>query len=203
MRHAETRANLERVLAGRSADQPLTEAGERQASAVAEWLAANATIRQAYASPLARAAQTASTIASRLCVPLALDEALAEMHVGQLDGRGDALAWAEHDAVVARWWQQDDWDAAFPGGENYRQIFSRFNGFLTRVAEQHTGDDVVAVSHGGLIASVLPRLCAIPNVAGQQTLWLANTAVTELVLEDGAWRCERWNGRDHLLDPAG
>ena len=79
-RHGETDWNRERRWQGH-ADQPLNEAGRTQARELAETLA-DRSIDAIYASDLIRAHETARIIAERLGLPVATNELLREVDVG-------------------------------------------------------------------------------------------------------------------------
>lgn len=200
VRHAENRANVERLMSHRVIDYSLTELGLRQAEALGRWFLDRA-LERVYTSPLKRARETAQYIADASGAPLAEAEALRELRVGELDGRGDDEAWRVHDQVVERW-LHGEWEASFPGGESYREAYDRLAGFLAEVAARHPTGDVVAVGHGGLFTTVLPRLCAVPEHDGRTPLRLKNTAITVIRHDAGPLACELWGGVDHLPDDA-
>ena len=198
VRHAESPCNLDRTFSCRHVDPPLTERGVAQARALADWFVGRP-IAHVYSGPLQRARLTAQEIARATSAPLTVDEALRELDVGELEGRCDQAAWDAHDAVIARWWR-DDRAAAFPGGESYAQIYARLTEFFDRVRRAHPTRDVVAVGHGGIFCSVLPRVCAIPHPPGTR-LVLDNTAVT-ILRSEADLSCEVWNGLPHLAPSA-
>lgn len=196
VRHGENAANVERVMAYKVVDHPLTELGRRQAEAVGRWFL-DRRLAAVYTSPLRRARETAEAIAGATGAPLVERDELRELNVGELDGGGDADSWALHDAVVARW-RTGDFDARFPGGESYREVYDRVAGIVHEVVALHPAEDVALVGHGGILTSVLPRLCAVPGYDWAEQLKLGNTSVTMLRHEHGELACERWGGLEHL-----
>src|SRR5512134_4083160 len=87
VRHAETSANVEGIWHG-SLDTALTERGRSQAERVAAHLAkTRADATALYASPLARARDTASPIARRLRLAPRYDDDLREYHLGAWEGK--------------------------------------------------------------------------------------------------------------------
>jgi broad specificity phosphatase PhoE len=199
VRHAENRANVERLMSHKVIDYSLTDLGREQAEALGRWFLDRA-LDAVYTSPLKRARETAEQIAAATGAPIVEAEPLRELDVGRLDGSGDDASWAVHDELVARW-RTGDWEARFPGGESYREAYDRLAGFLSEVAASHPEGDVAAVGHGGLFSTVLPRLCAIPEHDGISPLRLRNTAVTVMRHEGGQLACEAWGGVDHLPAP--
>ncbi|CQD08903.1 phosphoglycerate mutase [Mycolicibacterium conceptionense] len=90
MRHGEVH-NPEKVLYGRLPGYHLSERGQAQARAAADWLAERDVI-YVVASPLERAQETAAPIAERHGLPIATDEELIEswnMFEGERVAPGD------------------------------------------------------------------------------------------------------------------
>src|SRR5436190_3083868 len=92
VRHAESAANVERLMSHRVIDYSLTDLGREQADALGRWFLDRALAR-VYTSPLRRARETAEYIARATGAPIVEAEPLRELHVGVLDGRGDEAAW--------------------------------------------------------------------------------------------------------------
>lgn len=196
IRHGQNQANVDRVLAYKAVDHPLTDRGAKQAAALGRWFLGRQ-LACVYTSPLVRARQTAQVVAEATGAPLVVRDELRELNVGELDGRGDKESWALHDEVVARW-RQGDADARFPGGEDYHQAYARLAGLVEEVVALHPDADAALVGHGGLFTSVLPRLCPVPDYDWTEQLKLGNTAVTVLRHDGGSFAWELWGGLDHL-----
>lgn len=196
VRHAENLANVERRMAYKVVDLPLTELGRRQARALGLWFA-DKPLARIYSSPLKRAKETASFIAETTGAAIVEAEDLRELDVGELDGKNDPATWEIHDAILARW-ALDEWETPFPGGERLQDAYDRLSRFLQHVAEMHPTEDVAAVGHGGLFWTVLPRICPVPGPNGAKPTGLKNTAVTLLHHESGSLACRAWGGIEHL-----
>lgn len=137
LRHGATAFTGSRY-SGRGTDPPLSAAGKAQAAAAATWLgtappavgaaeppasAAGEVVLAVVSSPLRRARWTAEIVAAVLGVPLSVDEALAEVDFGVLEG----LTFAE---ISARWPDEvERWlgsaDVAPPGGESLSALRER------------------------------------------------------------------------------
>ena len=194
VRHGESEANLERIFDGR--DRPLTEVGRRQAAAVAARLSSRP-LAALYASPYRRAQETASAVAAATGLRAVRERDIEEVRVGELAGRRDAEAVAVFSEVYGRWLAGDE-DARFAGGESFGEACQRVRRFLARVARRHAGDEVAAVSHGGLPEAVLPHLLRLPTGVARQ---VGLAAITTLrVGGDGAWVTDAasWGSVDHL-----
>ncbi len=193
VRHGESAMNVAPLLSHRLADLPLTERGHQQAALVAERLR-DQRLAGIVTSPLRRARQTADRIADLTGAPVRVTEALREINCGDLDGRGDAEAWAATQAIYQRW-RSGEWEAGFPGGETGRQLVERLAGVIREIAETYPRDDVAVVGHGGLFWFALPELCGLPVEARTS---LQNTSVTVIRHAEGSITCELWGCVLHL-----
>ena len=195
VRHGQTLANVERRFVGRT-DVPLDEEGRRQAARLAARL--QGVPRAAlYASPLARARQTAEALGD----PLTLDDQLMELHQGELEGLDGPTAFARFPEVFAAW-MSDPASAVIPGGEALSACQSRGVAALTRIAQAHPpGPPVIVVSHQLLIVTTLLAALRQP-LTGLRKLTQSNTAVNLLGWsETEGLRVWVQNDRAHLEDP--
>lgn len=197
VRHGQTRANLERRFVGRT-DVPLDDEGRRQASRLAERL--RGVPRAAvYASPLARARQTAEALGD---APT-LDDQLMELHQGELEGLDGPTAFARFPEVFTAW-MSDPASAVIPGGEALTACQSRGVAALTRIAQAHRpGPPVVVVSHQLLIVTTLLAALGQP-LTGLRRLTQTNTALNLLGWSDDAgFTVWVQNDHAHLSSEAG
>jgi alpha-ribazole phosphatase len=65
-------------------------------------------------------------------------------------------------------WAQRFVEHAPPGGESFRQLYLRAVEFFDECADRHAGQTVVAVTHAGVIRSLLAHALKLPleNVPG-------------------------------------
>jgi alpha-ribazole phosphatase/probable phosphoglycerate mutase len=140
------------------ADPPLTPLGRAQAARVAEYLAGEPRPAALYASPSARAHETATALGHRLGLPPRLVPALREIHCGRLDGRPLAEVRRRYPELWARNLAQVDDDFRWPGGESYRGFRARVLAALGRIAAAHAGQRVVVVTHTGVISQAIGAL---------------------------------------------
>ena len=192
VRHGETAANVEGVWHG-STDTPLTERGRRQAERLAEHIAhTRADARALYASPLARARDTAQPIAARLGLAPVVEPDLREYHLGEWEGVTYAALAKEH-RLFERMQAEPDWEPG--GGESARQVAERLAGSLCTIAARHPGERVIVVSHGGALTLGLGWL-----LDGSLSAWrrvMSNCAVSDLRF-DPAPSLLVWNDCAHL-----
>lgn len=146
VRHGETAANVAGRMQGRG-DDPLTERGRQQVQAVARRLQQEQpAIAAIYTSPLLRARATAQGIGGALGLEPQIRDGLQEMDLGTLEGVSPAELAAGTPGNI---------DVAYPGGESARAFVERIMDTLYGIVAAHPGSTIVAVSHGGVIATAL------------------------------------------------
>ena len=159
VRHGETELNrLGRIQGINSA--PLTEEGRRQARAAAVALRPDAPF-VLYTSPLARAVETAEMIAAETGATPTRDDGLVEMDVGGFEGLSGAQM-RERYPEVMRMWDEDPAATFMPDGENLTQVRGRAWSAVTRMAERHESDTVVAVTHNFPIQMIICSALDMP-----------------------------------------
>ena len=146
VRHGESFGNRERVFADDPAELALTERGYSQARAAAVRIGELYSPRLVVASPFLRASETARIIAEHLDVPLQIEANLYERDIGSFRGKSyDALTSASGYDPERHWlWKPD-------GGESYGDVQARVAPILSQLRQQYPSQDVVIVSHGGVM----------------------------------------------------
>ncbi|MBM4372771.1 MAG: histidine phosphatase family protein [Deltaproteobacteria bacterium] len=157
VRHGRSEGNRpEGTLLGRG-DPPLTDAGMEEADAAASLLARR--LRpgaRLYASPLARARDSARRLGDRLGLPVRLAAALVELDMGRLEGR----LWSDVPAERARW-DADPGRYRFPGGEGLDDVARRAEAWFGENVAGQPGDTVV-VAHLFVILALTARILRLP-----------------------------------------
>jgi broad specificity phosphatase PhoE len=148
IRHGESEGNRDRVFT-HTPEVPLTEAGRVQVRAAAEWVAARYRPTVVVSSPFLRARQTADIMASRLGLVVRIEEELHEQSYGELAGQPYATLRDSTDYDPVRYWL---WRP--PGGETLEEVSVRAGAALDRVAALAPSDDLVVVSHGGVMMAL-------------------------------------------------
>ncbi|GAA5153207.1 hypothetical protein GCM10023340_34870 [Nocardioides marinquilinus] len=129
----------------------LTAGGRLQARRLGERLRASAPVA-VVCSELSRAVQTAEIAAAGLGLPVDVRVGLHEHDVGAERGRPYDPGLFE---PLLLGWLAGDLSVGIPGGEDGHAVARRVLAVLDDVADRHEGGTMVAVSHGGAIASVL------------------------------------------------
>jgi broad specificity phosphatase PhoE len=147
VRHGESSGNRDRIYAISPHDLPLTELGYRQAQLAALRIAELFQPRLVVTSAYKRASETARIIAGALGQPLEFEPNLHEREFGVHRGRSYDSFLTEPDYDPRRPWA---WRPQ--GGESYEDVQARVGPILDRLAAAHSGQDIVVVSHGGVMA---------------------------------------------------
>lgn len=198
VRHGETKSNLEQLLHGRT-DVPLTPFGEWQALRVAQRVHQIGGASALYSSPLLRAHATAQRISELIGIDPVLLAELTEYHFGDFEGYSLATVQESHPEIFLRAIDTSDFDFRFPNGESRREFNLRVRGAFDRLVEQHGGQRIIVVAHGGVIASAVAQFTG-GNPNDWATYLVQNCSVTHLELNgDPNARLICWNDALHLL----
>lgn len=201
IRHGENKANITKEFSYKLVDYPLNEKGEMQARQTSTFFQ-GMDIHAIYSSPLKRAYQTAEIIGRSLDLKPTLSEAFRELNVGDLEKMPPKEEnWLILKNVVESWMRGEP-DVSFPNGENYHQLWSRYQLGLFEAVRAHPDQNILIVGHGGIFTSTLPDLC--PGVRMQDLLRSENhnASVTKIYLtiqgDDLVGELVYWAKTDHL-----
>jgi len=194
VRHGETGWNAEHRLQGHT-DIPLNDTGRAQALATAALLAGER-FDAAYTSDLQRAFDTARAICTDGPPPRPR-EALRERHYGIFQGLTYAEAEATHPEAY-RHFKSRTPDFVFPGnGESLAGFAERIRTAFETIADQHPGQTVLVVAHGGVL-DILHRLASGRPLAAARDFKIPNAALNWLRREHGHWHVDAWAMEAHL-----
>lgn len=183
LRHAATEANLAHPprLQGRRRNPPLARLGVRQAEATRDFLAVRP-VDACFCSPLLRAVQTATIIATpHGLAPQPLD-ALAECDLG----RWEDLDWGYiryHDASAYHHFISDPEANAHPEGESLGQVHERVQGAIEELLQAYAGRSILIVGHHVVNRVYLAGLLGMPIGQARQVS-LDNCGIS-VVIRDG------------------
>lgn len=203
IRHAESWANVARLVGANEVCTGLTDVGREQAGLLAERFAATGPIPDvAYASSVRRAQETCAVLTDRLGIA----DATVERDLRELDpGAAEGMTPAEYEAVYgpADEWREEKADRPLaPGGETWRALVERAGRMVRGLLAAHPGETVVALSHGGFIAAAVQALLCVDLAAQAAIINVAHTSITELHLVDGTPHLLRVGDVGHLASPA-
>jgi probable phosphoglycerate mutase len=189
IRHAQTVWNREKKIQGYS-DSPLTADGEKQASSWGQILSQFSWDR-VLASDAGRARATAEIINAFLKLPLTIDSRLKEQDWGQWVGKTvrqiEAEAQQELDEQV-----NAGWDFCPPGGESRRSVLKRSQLALQAAAERYSGENLLVVTHEGIVKSLIYHLCGRRFLPGEPAI-LKSYQLHRLVYDSSGLQIEKIN----------
>ncbi len=191
IRHAQSAANADGRIQG-WLDSPLSQVGRQQVQALCERLRSTPLVA-VYASPLARAADTAQGIAAAHNLVVTLDDQLKEYHMGQWTG----LNRAEIEALSPGIDLEADHELVVPGGETAQDMHDRVESFLREVTSRHADQAVAIVTHGGTLGMLVGTMLGLP-IMRRHPFSFGNASVTEITRQGGRWRLRRLNDQCHL-----
>lgn len=155
-------ANVGEVSAAISEDvkNKLTPTGLAQIQKMAQNM--DAKISAVYASPMRRTIESAKVFigAGHPQTPLLIDDRLREIDYGIYTDDRDNPEMAK----IAAQQIAGDYEIRFGGGENKREILTRFFDFINDCYKQHQYDNIVVFSHGRAISMVEAEFCRINKI---------------------------------------
>jgi broad specificity phosphatase PhoE len=165
VRHGQTDWNVEGRIQGHTPTD-LNETGRQQAKDLAKHFSRKK-FAAIWSSDLPRAASTANIIADRQGLDVHLTEALRERDLGEYAGKG----WEELKILrqkasggLPATGDLADW-TAIPGVESDDDIWTRVHKVLHDISAKYDGQDVLVVTHGGVIARCVFKILGIPSGA--------------------------------------
>ena len=196
LRHAETTAP--HVFNGAESDVDISELGERQSAAVADWFTRHRPTA-VVSSAMLRAVRTATPIAAACGVPHTTHSNLHERRIGSLAGMPFATQsgpW--HDTIAA--WTAGNTAFTTEGAESFDELVARLVPAWNEVCAAHPGGRVVVVAHGIVCKVLLVSLLEGKGMADWGVMGRsANLSVSELVpVLNGRWKAEQLL---HLPEP--
>lgn len=197
IRHGETAWNVDTRIQGQL-DIPLNDKGRWQAQRLARALATDEPPAALYSSDLRRAWDTAQSIARSTGLAATTDGGLRERRFGDFEGKTFVELEASWPAETALWRRRDPhW--APPGGESLLAVRERVVQTVHRLAALHAGEQIVLVSHGGVM-DVLYRAATGLDIGAPRTWTLGNASINRLLWTPQGLTMVGWADNSHLDD---
>ena len=194
IRHAITEWNLQKRIQGQQ-DSPVAPEGETQAGKWGSILEPFCWDR-ILSSDTGRALETAELINETLRIPIHPEPRLREMNWGLWTGKTMAQLRQETPRLLAEQ-EANGWGFCPPGGEVLETVWQRSRQALLEAAGKWPGNQILVITHGGVIKSLLYRfnshqvLCNEPHLMRAWHLHLLLHDRQELHLEKiNAFRLE-------------
>ena len=186
VRHGETDWNAAGRVQGHTPTE-LNERGREQAREIGRRLKGRA-FAAVWSSDLPRAYQTAELLVESAGLGMRVErsEALRERSFGKYEGMTTAEIGAARTALgLNATGDLADW-TGMPGVESNDVLWERISGQLRELSERYVSQDVVVVTHGGVIARVVYRVLGIPDGVPRH-FPLSNGIVAVLQWRKDAW----------------
>jgi 2,3-bisphosphoglycerate-dependent phosphoglycerate mutase len=194
VRHGQTDWNRDRRFQGHI-DIGLNERGRTEAQQLALRLA-RAPISAIYSSDLARARDTAQPSAQLLGKVVQQTRRLRERSFGIFEGLTISEIQRAYPNEYQRWAERDP-HYAIPGGSSLVEDRLRVLSVLHDLAEDHSGQTILIVTHGGALDLVYRAATGQP-LNGVRTCEIPNAAINELRVDDHAIHIVGWADTTHL-----
>ena len=196
IRHAEAEGNLYRIAHGWHNGLITNYRGYRQIDALRQRFH-DVDIDAVYASDLYRTQTTARAIWLPKALPLHLEPAFREIHMGVWEDHPWHELNKQYPEEMYHFNRRVDlWRVE--GGETAQQVLDRYIPALHRIGAAHDGGTVAVFSHGAALRIVLGTLQGVPLSGIGDTPHGDNTAVSLLTWDDGALRVEYRDDNSHL-----
>lgn len=142
-----------------STDNPLTELGWSQMQASVNHTPA--AWQLIITSPLIRCAQFAQALSTQHSIPITQDKRIQEIHFGQWEGHTAKALMQTDAAALTRFWQ-NPLQYPPPQAEHLRDFEQRVLAAWHDICEQSTVQNVLLVTHGGVIRIILCHILQHP-----------------------------------------
>ncbi len=152
VRHGETEWNTTMRYQGHT-DIPLSDKGRQQAQLLGKRLT-HENFGGFFASDLKRAYETAEIISHSHGLEIETLPALRELNFGLWEGLSVKEINESFPVEVKQWWEKPLL-TRIPGGETLNEMIARTVAAVKQIVERHSGDNIVIVSHGGVIRSIV------------------------------------------------
>ena len=198
IRHGQTEWNIKGIRQGHL-DSKLTDSGVAQAKALGARLAREK-FTALYSSDLGRAVQTAKAIADLTGHEIVTDARLRERHLGVFQGLNAEEITQKYPEERRRFRTMGP-DYIIPGGESMRQQVARNVVFLSELAKRHQGEQIVVVTHGGVVSGFFRHTLEIPLEAPRRFEFV-NAGLNVFAREGDTWMLLTWGDVSHLAPGA-
>ena len=199
IRHGETDWNKEQVFRGKI-DVPLNQRGLAQARGVKEALA-EIVIDALYASPLARAFDTARVLAEGRNLKIRAEEGLSDVDFGLWQAVSKGKVKEDYPDLYGTW-LTDPHLVTMPRGENLLKVQKRSMAALERAIDSNPGKTIAIVSHR-VINKVI--LCTVLGLELSR-FWHVKQdtcAINRFEHDNGSYYLTLLNDTCHLKEVAG
>ena len=191
LRHGQINSNLNKVYSGRS-DEPLNAQGLKQAAQPAE-LVSSRSIDRVISSPLARAGQTATVVASANNLKVSFDQAFNEMIFGPWEGLSEARVKQQYPLEWTLWNSQPH-ELKLRGRETLDQLQARGIAGMRHIEAEAESvgkeSSILVVSHVAVIRVVALYAQGLP-LADYKSIQVDNCQLFPISISEEALQASR------------
>lgn len=176
----------------RHQDEPISQQGREESLKLWSYLC-DKQISAIYVSGYQRTAQTIEYVAKQLDITPVIDERLNEIDNGLLDNMSEQEV-QERYPDFWKVYRERTADFRFPGGETGEEACRRIAGFLEEKRQAHGAENIIIVSHEGLIRQLMCHLVNIP-VYKRGNFYVDFCGITEITYQPQykTWKLIRFN----------
>ena len=176
----------------RHQDEPISQKGREDSLKLWPYLCEKQ-ISTIYISGYLRTGQTIEYVARQSGIAPIIDERLNEIDNGLIEGMSDGAIWEKYPDVW-RGFRERSADFRFPEGETGEEARQRIASFLGEKQRLHADENIVLVSHEGLIRLTACHILGLP-VYRRWDFQHDFCGVTEISYqpEYGTWKLLRFN----------
>jgi len=174
---------------------PLSDEGRQQAGHLARRFSGD-DITRLLSSDLSRAVETVQIIGKGRDLKLGTDAAWREMALGELEGCLAADVRRDNPELMKLWRERPS-EVQMPGGEAFAALQTRIRGAFDALAEGEAEGEIVVVTHGFAILSLLTHLLGL-ELDSFRRLWIDPTGISRIERRAGRWVVRSINDTGHL-----
>ena len=195
IRHAEAEGNIYRRAHGHY-NGLITGRGYKQIERLRSRFE-NIHIDAIYSSDLSRASTTATALSEPRDMQINLTEMLREVDLGVWED----MAWGD---IEYSYREMNDNFGSDPaqwninGSESYEYVKARMSNFMREAARRHDGETIAVFSHGFAIRALMCQIEGIPSHETIKIPYFDNTAVTQMIFDNGTFKINYQGCNTHL-----
>lgn len=176
----------------RHQDEPISQRGQEEARKLWSYLC-DKQISAIYISGYRRTGQTIAHVAEQSGIVPVVDERLNEIDTGLLDNMSEQQV-QERYSDFWKAYRERTADFRFPGGETGEEACRRIADFLEEKRQMHSTENIVLVSHEGLIRQLMCYIMNIP-VHKRGNFYVDFCGITEISYQSEyqSWKLIRFN----------
>jgi len=196
IRHGETEWNKIGLQQGHL-NSNLTILGIKQAETLANALS-EIKFDHIYSSDLLRAFDTAKIISKKMNLEIKTDPRLRERNLGIMQGLTIAEFKEKFPEEYAKF-ISDDPDVPVKNGESKNEHFKRVKQCIVELGNRHIGENILIVTHGGVIEKIFRFALGIPLEA-KRNFSLFNSSINTFTFQDNILFLKTWGDINHLKE---